>query len=286
MLSSAWPAPAKLNLFLHITGQRPDDGYHLLQTVFQFIELADEIDFTVLASDTVQRSSTMPGVDAGDDLVVRAARCLKEKTGCKLGVDINVNKKIPAGGGLGGGSSDAATTLVALNELWQTGLSSEELACIGLSLGADVPVFVHGYAAWAEGVGETLTPIEPEEGVYLVVHPGCSVATATVFGTSDLTRNTPPITIRDFLERGGVNDCESVVRKHYSEVAEALDWLGKFASAKLTGTGACVFAPFSDEQEAVTVKQTMPSDWQIFIVKGMNQSPLLERLENERSKSS
>lgn len=283
VLSSAWPAPAKLNLFLHITGQRPDDGYHLLQTVFQFIELADEIDFTVLASDTVQRSSSMPGVDADNDLVVRAARCLKEKTGCKLGVDINVNKIIPAGGGLGGGSSDAATTLVALNELWQTGLSPEELACIGLSLGADVPVFVHGHAAWAEGVGENLTPIEPEESVYLVVHPGCSVATATVFGTSDLTRNTPPITIRDFLERGGVNDCESVVRKHYREVANALDWLEEFAPAKLTGTGACLFAPFPDALEATAVKEKLPVNWQGYVVKGKNRSPLLERLADERS---
>lgn len=284
MLSSAWPAPAKLNLFLHITGQRPD-GYHLLQTVFQFIALADEIDFTVLTSDSVQRSSTMPGVEAKDDLVVRAARCLKEKTGCKLGVDINVKKRIPAGGGLGGGSSDAATTLVALNELWQTGLSAEELASIGLSLGADVPVFVHGLAAWAEGVGENLTPIDADEGVYLVVHPGCSVATAEVFNAEDLTRNTPTITIRDFLERGGVNDCESVVRKHYDEVAKALDWLTEFAPAKLTGTGACLFAPFSSTHEATAVKEKLPVNWQAYVVKGNNRSPLLDRLANERSGS-
>ena len=283
MLSSAWPAPAKLNLFLHIIGRR-DDGYHLLQTVFQFIQLQDEIDFTVLESDTVTRSSAMPGVDVEDDLVVRAARLLKEKTGCQLGVDINVRKKIPEGGGLGGGSSDAATTLVALNELWQCGLSTKDLASLGLSLGADVPVFVHAHAVWAEGVGEDFTDIEPVESWYLVIHPDISVATAEVFNTSDLTRNTPAITIRDFLEGGGRNDCESVVRKHYKEVADALDWLGKFAPTKLTGTGACLFAPFSDEQEAIAVQQQLPDNWQGYVVKGMNKSPLLERLAAEKLK--
>ncbi len=282
MLSSSWPAPAKLNLFLHITGRRAD-GYHLLQTVFQFIQLQDEIDFTILESDTVQRSSIMPGVDAEDDLVVRAARKLKEETGCKLGIDINVKKRIPEGGGLGGGSSDAATTLVALNELWKTGLSTEELASIGLSLGADVPVFIYAHAAWAEGVGENFTPIEPEESWYLVIHPGCSVATKTVFNAADLTRNTPAITIRDFLEGGGINDCESVVRKHYKEVAKALDWLGEFAPTKLTGTGACLFAPFSNEQAAIAVKEKLPDVWQGYVVKGMNKSPLLERLTSEQS---
>jgi 4-diphosphocytidyl-2-C-methyl-D-erythritol kinase len=283
MLSSAWPAPAKLNLFLHITGRR-EDGYHLLQTVFQFIQLEDEIDFTILDNDVVERSSILPGVDAEDDLVVRAARLLKEKTACQLGVDINVTKRIPEGGGLGGGSSDAATTLVALNELWQTGLSTEELAKMGLSLGADVPVFIHAHAAWAEGVGENFMPIEPEESWYLVIHPGCSVATAEVFNTTDLTRNTPAITIRDFLERGGLNDCEFVVRNHYKEVANALDWLAKFAPAKLTGTGACIFASFSDEQEALTVKQQLPENWQGYVIKGLNRSPLLERLTAEQSR--
>jgi 4-diphosphocytidyl-2-C-methyl-D-erythritol kinase len=283
MLSTAWPAPAKLNLFLHITGRRAD-GYHLLQTVFQFIQLQDEIDFTVLDSDEVRRSSEMPGVNAEDDLVVRAARMLKEKTGCKLGVDINVTKSIPEGGGLGGGSSDAATTLVALNELWKTGLSLEELGRMGLSLGADVPIFVHAHAAWAEGVGENLMPIEPQESWYLVIHPGCSVATQTVFNAEDLTRNTAAITIRDFLEGGGRNDCELVVRNHYEKVAKALDWLGQFAPVKLTGTGACLFAPFSEEQQAIAVKDQLPDDtWQGYVVKGMNKSPLLERLATERS---
>ena len=282
MLSPAWPAPAKLNLFLHITGQR-DDGYHLLQTVFQFIQLQDEIDFTILDSNDIRRSSVMPGVDAEDDLVIRAARLLKEKTGCRLGVDINVTKRIPAGGGLGGGSSDAATSLVALNELWKTGLSTEELAKMGLSLGADVPIFIHAHASWAEGVGENFTPVEPKESWYLLIHPGCSVATAEVFNADDLTRNTPAITIRDFLERGGINDCENVVRNRYQEVAKALDWLAEFASAKLTGTGACIFAAFADEQQAKTVAQQVPASWQGYVVKGMNTSPLLERLMNEKS---
>jgi 4-diphosphocytidyl-2-C-methyl-D-erythritol kinase len=282
MLSPAWPAPAKLNLFLHITGRR-EDGYHLLQTVFQFIQLQDEIDFTILDEDVVTRSSAMPGVDAEDDLVVRAARKLKEKTGCQLGVDINVKKRIPHGGGLGGGSSDAATTLVALNELWKTGLSNEELAHMGLMLGADVPVFVHAHAAWAEGVGENFTPIDPEESWYLVIHPGCNIATAEVFNADDLTRNTPAITIRDFLEGGGRNDCEFVVRNHYKEVAKALDWLAEFAPAKLTGTGACLFAPFSNEQQATAVKEQLPDMWQGYVVKGLNKSPLLERLAVERN---
>ena len=283
MLSSAWPAPAKLNLFLHITGRR-SDGYHLLQTVFQFIQLEDEIDFTILESDAVQRSSEMLGVDVEDDLVIRAARMLKEKTGCQFGVDINVKKRIPEGGGLGGGSSDAATTLVALNELWRCGLSTRELADMGLSLGADVPVFVHAHAAWAEGVGEDITSIEPDEPWYLVIHPGCSVATETVFNAHDLTRNTPTITIRDFLEKGGRNDCEFVVRNHYKEVAKALDWLAEFAPTKLTGTGACLFAPFSDEREAIAVKEQLPDNWQGYVVKGMNKSPLLERLAAEQSR--
>lgn len=282
MRSSAWPAPAKLNLFLHIIGKRAD-GYHLLQTAFQFIDLMDEIDFTTLETDTVTRSSDMLGVKAKDDLVVRAAHKLKENTGYRQGVDIYIKKNIPAGGGLGGGSSDAATTLVALNELWQTGLSVDELAELGLQLGADVPVFIRAHAAWAEGIGENLTPIEPEESVYLVIHPGCGVATADVFNTSDLTRNTPAITIRDFLERGGVNDCEPVVRKRYKEVAKALDWLGEFGPSKLTGTGACLFAPFADVQTATAIKDKLPAGWQGYVVKGRNKSSLLERLSDERS---
>ena len=190
MISLGWPAPAKLNLFLHITGQR-QDGYHLLQTVFQFIQLIDVIDFTILKSGLVRRSSTSLKIDERDDLVIKAAQKIKKRSGSRLGVDISVKKNIPIGGGLGGGSSDAATTLVALNELWQTGLSIDELSEIGLSLGADIPFFINGNAAWAEGVGDKLTPIDLDECFYLVIYPNCDISTKAVFGASDLTRNTP-----------------------------------------------------------------------------------------------
>ncbi len=279
--ASTWPAPAKLNLFLHITGRRPD-GYHLLQTVFQFISLGDEIDFRITRHSNVRRLSDMPGLTEEDDLVVRAARLLQQHTGNGQGVEISVHKRIPEGGGLGGGSSDAATTLVALNQLWQLGLKQSELARLGLQLGADVPVFVHGHAAWAEGVGENLTSIEPEEKHYLVIHPGCHVSTMEIFNAADLTRNTPAITIRDFLERGGNNDCEPAVRKRYIAVARALDWLNQYAPARLTGTGACLFAAFDTEAEAQGTKSNLPDDWQGFVVYGMNQSPLLSRLAQER----
>lgn len=282
MISKNWPAPAKLNLFLHITGRR-QDGYHMLQTVFQFIDLVDDIDFQVTADGAIRRLSAMHGVAEEDDLVIRAARLLQEHSGSAHGVDIKVNKRIPEGGGLGGGSSDAATTLVALNKLWQTGLEPSQLMELGLLLGADVPVFVHGHAAWAEGVGEQLTPVEPAEVYYLVIHPGCSVSTAAIFNAPDLTRNTPPITIRDFLDRGGINDCETVVRKQYAEVNAAITWLNQYAPSRLTGTGACVFAGFEDESSAQAAREQLPATWQGFVVRGMNRSPLQARLTEERN---
>lgn len=280
MRSSGWPAPAKLNLFLHIIGKRTD-GYHLLQTVFQFIELADKIDFTITESGLIKRSKHSSVVDENNDLVIKAANKIKEISGSKLGVDISIEKNIPIGAGLGGGSSDAATTLVALNELWHVGLSVEELTKIGLSLGADIPFFIHGGAAWAEGVGEELTLVDLNECFYLVIYPDCSISTKSVFAASDLTRNTPRITIRDFQEGRVKNDCESYVRNHYSNVAEALDWLGNYAVSKLTGTGACVFAEFIDKKKANEVKSKLPKKWQGFVVKGINKSPLLEKLANE-----
>ena len=283
MISLGWPAPAKLNLFLHITGQR-QDGYHLLQTVFQFIQLIDVIDFTILESGLVRRSSTSIKIDERDDLVIKAAQKIKKRSGSKLGVDISVKKNIPIGGGLGGGSSDAATTLVALNELWQTGFSIDELSEIGLSLGADIPFFINGNAAWAEGIGDKLTPINLDECFYLVIYPNCGISTKAVFEASDLTRNTPRITIRDFHDGNRKNDCESYVRNHYRDVAEALDWLGEYASSKLTGTGACLFAKFSDENEANEVKYKLPTKWQGYVVKGINKSPLLGRLIHEKTR--
>ena len=278
MISRAWPAPAKLNLFLHITGRRAD-GYHLLQTVFQFIDYCDLLDFTPRNDGEIKRSSVLAGVPADADLVVRAARLLQEKTGCRQGVAIHVDKRIPAGGGLGGGSSDAATTLVALNRLWGLGLHVDELAGFGLQLGADIPVFVRGRAAWAEGVGGKLTPLESPENWFLVIRPDCSVSTAEIFNAVDLTRNTPAITIRDFLTSGGRNDCEMVVKGRYPQVAEALDWLNQFGTARVTGTGACIYASFNEEYQAREPLRTIPLSWQGFVARGRNYSPLLGRLE-------
>ena len=282
MTSRHWPAPAKLNLILHITGQRKD-GYHLLQTVFQFINFSDSLDFTLRDDGIISRHSDWGGVTEADDLIVRAAKSLQLESGCRQGVDIHMHKKLPAGGGLGGGSSDAATTLVALNHLWGLERSADQLADIGLELGADVPVFVRGKAAWAEGIGEKLTPIDPEEPWYLVIRPDCCVSTMEVFNSSDLTRNTPTIRIRDFLRGGGHNDCESVVKKLHPEVAEALDWLGKFADARMTGTGSCVFAGFDNQQQAKSAYDKLPQSWAGFVAKGLNHSPLLTRLEQEKN---
>ena len=281
-ISRHWPAPAKLNLMLHITGRR-QDGYHLLQTVFQFIDFSDSLDFSIRDDDVISRQSDWQVVAEADDLIVHAAKLLQQMSACNLGADINLQKRLPTGGGLGGGSSDAATTLVALNYLWGLELSIEQLAEIGLQLGADVPVFVHGKAAWAEGVGERLTAIEPEESWYLVLRPDCSVSTKEVFNLSDLTRNTPAIRIRDFLEDGGHNDCESVVRNLYPQVAEALDWLGQFAVARMTGTGSCIFAGFDKQQQAESVHEKLPQGWEGFVAKGLNNSPLQIRLEQENT---
>jgi len=277
-----WPAPAKLNLFLHVVGRRTD-GYHLLQTVFQFLDYSDQLDFSVRTDGQLLRQSNYSNIEPENDLVVRAAKALQTETSCDLGAEITVRKQLPMGGGLGGGSSNAATTLVALNQIWSLGLSTGRLAKIGLTLGADVPVFVRGHAAWAEGVGELLTEIEPEECWYLVISPNCRVPTADIFRSPDLTRNTPAITIRDFLKSGGHNDCEPVVRSLYPEVAAVLDWLGQYAVARLTGTGACIFAEFNCREQAEKIHASLPSKWQGFIARGLNHSPLLARLKQEKN---
>lgn len=272
-----WPAPAKLNLFLHITGRRAD-GYHQLQTVFQFLDYGDQLTFTLRADGEVRRVSELPGVPAQQDLVVRAAQLLLQQSGSSLGVDIVVEKHLPMGGGLGGGSSNAATTLVALNALCDIGCSIDELAELGLQLGADVPVFVRGTAAWAEGVGEDLTPLHgelaPAEPWYLVIEPACQVSTAEVFNAPDLTRDCHPITISHFLAGQGGNVCEAVVRKRFPLVAKALDFLVKYAPARMSGTGACVFAPFEERQAAQRVLKVLPQGWRGVVAKGMNRSPL------------
>lgn len=281
MSASSWPAPAKINLFLHITGRRAD-GYHLLQTVFQFLDFGDELTFTLRDDGEVRRAAEIPGVPAESDLTVRAARALQAVTGAKLGAEIGIDKRLPMGGGLGGGSSDAATTLVALNHLWQLGLSEDELAVIGLKLGADVPVFVRGRAAWAEGVGEELTPIALPEPWFLVVVPPCHVPTAALFAAPELTRNVQKRTIPAFLSGATpeewFNVFEAVVRQRYPEVDEALKWLAQFAPARMSGSGACIFAPFASEALAQQALQQLPVQWRGFVARGLNRSPLLERL--------
>jgi 4-diphosphocytidyl-2-C-methyl-D-erythritol kinase len=275
-----WPAPAKLNLFLHILGRRAD-GYHELQTCFQFVDLCDDISIRIRSDGRVRRGAGAPGVAAQEDLCVRAAQALKSAAGCALGADISVIKRIPMGAGLGGGSSDAATCLVALNQLWKLGWSSAELAALGLKLGADVPVFVHGRAAWAEGVGEQLTPLypplAPAERNYLIVKPNTFVSTKDVFQDPELTRNSPPITIHGFLASGGGNDCLAVVRRRYPEVARAFDWLSRFGAVRLTGTGACVFMA-CEPIEGRDIVGRMPPAFEAFLARGLNDSPLLERL--------
>ncbi len=271
-----WPAPAKINLFLHVTGQR-SDGYHRLQTVYQFLDLCDWLDFERLDYSSIERSTDLSGVPAEEDLVTRAARILQRHTGTTLGVRIAVEKRLPMGGGIGGGSSDAATTLVALNDLWGLHLSATALAELGLKLGADVPVFLFGHSAFAEGVGEILTPVQPTQCWYVLVHPNCSVSTASVFRDAELTRNTPPITIRGFFAGAGHNDCEPVVRRRYPEVGAALDWLRARVAARMTGTGACVFAPCASEGEARQLCGQVPAQWKGYVARGLNRSPLLSR---------
>jgi 4-diphosphocytidyl-2-C-methyl-D-erythritol kinase len=276
-----WPAPAKLNLFLHIVGRRAD-GYHELQTVFQFVDLCDDIHIDVRADGEIRLIAGAPGVPPETDLCVRAARALKAASGCSLGADIRVVKRIPMGGGMGGGSSDAATCLVALNRLWDVGWPVQELALLGLKLGADVPVFVGGRAAWAEGVGDRLTPlyapVAPAECNYLIVKPNISVPTKDVFQDPELTRNSPPITIHGFLASGGGNDCLTVVRRRYPEVARAMKWLSPFGEARLTGTGSCVFL-VCEEARARELLGKLPPEWQGYSARGLNDSPLLSRLE-------
>ena len=270
---SLWPAPAKLNLFLHVTGRRPD-GYHELQTLFQLIDLCDTVAIQVREDGRIERCAGPAQIAADEDLTVRAAQALQTAAGARLGASIRVIKRIPIGGGLGGGSSDAATALLALNRLWGCGLSPGALAELGLPLGADVPVFVRGFSAWAEGVGERLEPITLPERWYVIIRPGVSVSTREVFQSPELTRNSPLITIRAFFESGGRNDCEPVVRAKWPEVAEALDWLGRYAPARLTGTGSCIFASVASPGEAERIAARVPDPWRSFVARGLNVSPL------------
>jgi 4-diphosphocytidyl-2-C-methyl-D-erythritol kinase len=269
-----WLAPAKLNLFLHITKRRTD-GYHNLQTIFQFIDYCDILHFTIRDDGQLSCESNAD-IAPTADLVWRAATLLQQNSRTHFGVDIRVEKKIPMGGGLGGGSSDAATTLLALNELWQLDWDKTTLAKLGLSLGADVPVFVHGHAAWAEGIGEELTPILLDEPWFLVIHPACHVSTAKIFSDQDLTRDSIPIIMRDFLAGHCTNVCEPVVRHHYPQVELALDWLNQFRPAHLTGTGACLFARFENALQANELLAKLPTQWYGFVAQGKNISPAIK----------
>ncbi|WPC74817.1 4-(cytidine 5'-diphospho)-2-C-methyl-D-erythritol kinase [Vibrio porteresiae] len=272
-----WPSPAKLNLFLYING-RKENGYHELQTLFQFLDYGDELSIQANNSGEITITPAIEGVALEDNLIWKAARLLQEKSGCRLGAAIKLTKILPMGGGIGGGSSNAATTLVALNHLWQTNLNDDELAQLGLSLGADVPVFVRGFAAFAEGVGEQLTPVAPKEKWYLVIRPNVSIATKDIFTHPDLTRNTPKRDLTTLLDTYYENDCEKIVRLLYPEVDKKLSWLLQYAPSRLTGTGSCVFAEFSSKQEANAVLAELVDNVSAFVAQGRNISPLKETL--------
>ncbi|WP_447555826.1 4-(cytidine 5'-diphospho)-2-C-methyl-D-erythritol kinase [Vreelandella sp. EE22] len=275
------PAPAKLNRMLHITGRR-EDGYHTLQTLFQFLDLADELTLTLRDDGDIKLLDAVEGVEFDDNLVVRAARKLLDyRQTSRQGVSLGITKRLPMGGGLGGGSSNAATVLVGLNKLWGLGLSPATLADIGLSLGADVPVFVRGHSAWAEGVGERLTPVTLDTPWFVVIHPNESVSTPLIFQDPELTRASRPITMARALQ-GGVatwrNDCEETVKKRYPPIAYALEWLGQYAPSRLTGTGACLFAAFETEHAAKTVAELAGQRYQAWVARGLNTSPLHDAL--------
>lgn len=288
MQSGIWLAPAKLNLFLHIVGRR-NDGYHELQTIFQLLNYCDELLFTPRTDNQIHcqvnflsslTTSSQTIINNDNNLVIKAAKLLQQFCNCPLGVDITLNKRIPIGGGLGGGSSNAATTLVALNHLWQLNLPKTQLLSLGLQLGADVPVFIHGHSAWAEGIGEKLESIDLAENWFIVLIPPVTVSTHEIFSDPQLTRTTPAIKIQTILSGQQTrNDCEIVVRQHYPLIASALDWLNQFATARLTGTGSCVFAAVGNKAQAEAIKKQIPAELSGFIAQGINKSPLWQLID-------
>ncbi|MEW7315264.1 4-(cytidine 5'-diphospho)-2-C-methyl-D-erythritol kinase [Buttiauxella gaviniae] len=281
-----WPSPAKLNLFLYITGRR-EDGYHNLQTLFQFLDYGDTIIIEPRNDGQIQLATPIEGVPDEENLIVRAARLLQDTALLMgslpqgAGADISVEKQLPMGGGLGGGSSNAATVLVALNHIWNTGLTEDQLAAIGVTLGADVPVFVRGFAAFAEGVGEKLTPVSVPEKWYLVAHPGVSIPTPMIFNDPELPRNTPVRSIDTLLNGEFGNDCEVIARKRFRKVDELLSWLLEYAPSRLTGTGACVFAEFDTEDAARQVLKQAPEWLHGFVARGVNVSPLHQAISGQ-----
>lgn len=270
-----FPSPAKLNLFLHVIGQRKN-GYHDLETVFQFLDYGDNLHISVNDSGNIELLTPIAGVEYADNLIVKAAKLLQQKSKKINGVQIKIDKILPMGGGLGGGSSNAATVLVALNKLWNINLPTNELTKLGLSLGADVPIFIHGYAAFAQGIGEILYPVSPIEYWYLVSKPRCNISTQAVFSSKDLPRSTPAIPLEQISIDKCHNDCQTMVIKHYPEVANLLAWLVEYAPSRMTGTGACIFTHFNSEQEAYRLQAKLPSGIESFVAKGINKSPLLE----------
>lgn len=271
---STWPAPAKLNLFLHVVGRRTD-GYHLLQTAFRFIDRADQLRFEARSDSEIVLATPIAGVPPETDLTVRAARLLQEASGCRQGATIYLDKQLPMGGGLGGGSSDAATVLLALNHLWQTGLDRNALKSIGLSLGADVPVFIHGRDTFAEGIGETFTDVQLPAASYLVLHPAVNVPTAAIFGDPALCRNTPQIAAKSWQYGDGHNDLEAVACQKFPAVAEHLSWLRQYApQAMMTGSGACVFAGFAEPHQAQAVFTKLPGDMTGWLAESLPEHPL------------
>ena len=279
------PAPAKLNLWLHIIGRRPD-GYHELETVFQFLEHGDELSFALRDDGVIRLHTEIEAVPHDSNLIVRAARKLQEQSGTPLGADIWLTKVLPMGGGIGGGSSDAATTLLALAHLWQLDWDEDRLAALGLSLGADVPVFVRGHAAFAQGVGEQLTPVDTEEPWYVVLVPQVSVSTVEIFSHPQLTRDSLPLKMRPVPKGNSRNDCQPVVEQNYPEVRNALNSLGKFTEARLTGTGSCVFGAFPSKAEADKVLALLSATQTGFVAKGSNVSMLHRKLQSLVKKSS
>lgn len=268
-----FPCPAKLNLFLHIIGQR-SDSYHELETVFQFLDYGDTLSIKITEPNSLNLLTPVKQVHNEDNLIIKAARLLQKFTDTTLGAEFKIIKKLPMGGGLGGGSSNAATVLLALNTLWETNLPIKTLAKIGLSLGADVPIFIHGYSAFAQGIGEKLTPFYPKEYFYLVCKPNCSISTEYIFNSAELTRNTSRLNINDINIEQCRNDCQSLVIKHHTEVANLLAWLIEYAPSRMTGTGACIFSRFDSIEGANQVRLLLPDDVESFVAKGINNSPL------------
>jgi 4-diphosphocytidyl-2-C-methyl-D-erythritol kinase len=286
------PAPAKLNLFLHVTGRRPD-GYHLLQSVFQLIDHGDTLHFDLRADERIVRTTELPGVPAAQDLIVRALHALQGEFARRHGrlppgLDVAIEKRLPMGGGLGGGSSDAATALMAANRLWEAGLSTPELMALGLPLGADIPFFLFGETAFAEGVGEALQAVDGPDCWYVVIEPGVAVPTVAIFTAPDLTRNTKPIIISDFSRRQGEqhgligfgrNDLQDVAAKLFPPVAEAIEWLSGYGAARMTGSGACVFCAFSSEHEAEAILEKVPAQWRAWKAKSLSKHPIKSLLQ-------